>query len=95
MEGKIRSYVNELFKNAPKNKKAQELKEEICANLLDKYHELVEKGLSESELSSVVCSNMLNICLGGKGRIDAGDLCLPVEKQKVLLPCGTTTRWSL
>lgn len=46
-------------------------------------------------LSSVVCSNMLNICLKGKGRIDAGDLCLPVEKQKVLLPCGTTTRWSL
>ena len=49
MEEKIRSYVNELFKNAPKNKKAQELKEEIYANLLDKYHELVEKGLDEAQ----------------------------------------------
>lgn len=45
-------------------------------------------------LSSVVCKNMLEIFLGGlKGHIDAGDLCLPVEDQSVLLPCGTTTRW--
>lgn len=44
-------------------------------------------------LSSVVCSNMLNICIDKKGKIDAGDLCLPVEGQKILLPCGTTTRW--
>ena len=58
MEGKIRSYVNELFKNAPKNKKAQELKEEICTNLLDKYHELVEKGLSESEAFENVKENV-------------------------------------
>ncbi len=46
-------------------------------------------------LSAVVCRNILQICLAGRGGgIDAGDLALPVEGQKVLLPCGTTTRWS-
>ena len=45
-------------------------------------------------LSSVVCRNMLDICLAGRaGRIEAGDLVIPVENQGVLLPCGTTTRW--
>ncbi len=46
-------------------------------------------------LSAVVCRNMLEICLVGRGgSIDAGDLVLPVEGQRVLLPCGTATRWS-
>ncbi len=44
-------------------------------------------------LSSVVCRNLLRICLPAHGEIDAGDLVLPVENQGVLLPCGTTTRW--
>lgn len=47
-------------------------------------------------LSSVVSGNLLRICLKERGgMIDAGDLCLPVENQKVLLPCGTTTRWHI
>ncbi|MEA5003106.1 MAG: class I SAM-dependent methyltransferase [Christensenella sp.] len=46
-------------------------------------------------LSSVVCKNILEISLGKRGgSIDAGDLCLPVEGQNILLPCGTTTRWT-
>lgn len=44
-------------------------------------------------LSSVVCSNLLKICIGSHGSIQAGDLCLPVEHQSLYLPCGTTTRW--
>ncbi|MEG0258095.1 MAG: class I SAM-dependent methyltransferase [Christensenella sp.] len=47
-------------------------------------------------LSSVVCRNFLNICLEGRGgSIEAGDLCLPIKDQSVLLPCGTTTRWQV
>ncbi len=45
-------------------------------------------------LSSVVCRNLLGICLKNRGgSIQAGDLVIPVENQAVLLPCGTTTRW--
>ncbi len=43
-------------------------------------------------LSSVVGSNLLRICLP-QGQVQAGNLCLPVQGQDVLLPCGTTTRW--
>lgn len=43
-------------------------------------------------LSSVVGADLLKICLP-KGSVEAGDLCLPVQDQHVLLPCGTTTRW--
>ncbi len=44
-------------------------------------------------LSSVVCSNLLAIGIRQTGTIEAGDLCIPVENQPILLPCGTTTRW--
>lgn len=46
-------------------------------------------------LSSVVTANMLHLCLEKKrgGRIQAGDLALPVEQSGVFLPCGTTARW--
>jgi 23S rRNA (cytosine1962-C5)-methyltransferase len=43
-------------------------------------------------LSSLVCSNLLQLCLP-KGIIKAGNLALPVKNQDILLPCGTTTRW--
>lgn len=43
-------------------------------------------------LSSLVCSNLLQLCLP-KGKIKAGNLTLPVKNQDILLPCGTTTRW--
>jgi len=43
-------------------------------------------------LSPVVGADLLSICLP-KGTVEAGDLCLPVQGQDVLLPCGTTTRW--
>ncbi len=44
-------------------------------------------------LSSVVSRNILALCLGKHGRIDAGTLVLPQKNSSVLLPCGTTARW--
>lgn len=43
-------------------------------------------------LSYLVSRNMLSLCLPD-GRIEGGDLALPVQLQNVLLPCGTTARW--
>lgn len=49
-----------------------------------------------TNLSSVVTSNILQICLGSRhGATDAGDLVLPVENSPLYLPCGTTARWSM
>lgn len=47
-----------------------------------------------TNLSSVVTGNIIKMYLGDrKGRLDAGDLCLPIQDSKLLLPCGTTARW--
>lgn len=43
-------------------------------------------------LSGVVTANMLRIVTGG-GKVDAGDLVIPTQTG-VLLPCGTTARWT-
>lgn len=42
MEEKLKRYVDDIFENAPKTKKAYELKEEITSNLTDKYNDLVK-----------------------------------------------------
>ena len=44
---KIKEYVEELFENTPKNKKSMEFKEELLANLLEKYNDLVESGMEK------------------------------------------------
>jgi hypothetical protein len=41
MHEKLRKSVEELFENAPKTHRATELKEELLANLTDKYDDLV------------------------------------------------------
>ncbi len=42
MEEKLKIYVDDIFENAPKTKKAYQLKEEITSNLTDKYNDLVK-----------------------------------------------------
>lgn len=43
-------------------------------------------------LSYLVSKNIISICIRG-GKIEGGDLAIPVQLQNVLLPCGTTARW--
>ena len=57
MSNKIRSKVELLFEEAPKTKKAFELKEELIVNLTEKYDDLVESGKSPDEAyNSVIAS---------------------------------------
>lgn len=59
---KFRVKLNELFENAPQTSRARELKEELLANLMDRYNDLVASGKSEEEA--------FNIALSGIGDID-------------------------
>lgn len=59
---KFRGRLDELFENAPQTNKARELKEELLANLLDKYNDLISSGKSEDEA--------FNITIAGIGDID-------------------------
>lgn len=47
MYDKLRTHVDELFYSAPKTRKAQELKEEILANLIDRYNDFLDNGKNE------------------------------------------------
>lgn len=49
MNDKIRMHVNELFKDAPNNKKSNDLKDEIISNAVDKYNDLIKEGKKENE----------------------------------------------
>lgn len=49
MYDKLRTHVDELFYSAPKTRKAQELKEEILANLIDRYNDFLDNGKNEMD----------------------------------------------
>lgn len=58
MQDNIRSYIEREFENAPKSRKVEELKEELCANLLDKYQDLVANGKTEVEAYNTVVNSI-------------------------------------
>lgn len=45
----LKKSLDELFENAPKTNRANELKEELLANLIDKYNDLISSGKKEDE----------------------------------------------
>lgn len=49
MRDKIVEKFNQLFEDAPKTRKALELKQEMLQNALDKYEDLVQEGHSEED----------------------------------------------
>ncbi len=58
---RIRSYVNELFADAPKTKKALDLKEEVCSNLIDKFVDLTGQGMAEEEAYNAAVASIGDI----------------------------------
>lgn len=59
---RFRERLDELFENAPQTNRASELKEELLANLMDKYNDLLSSGKSEEDA--------FNIAMGGIGDVD-------------------------
>lgn len=49
MNEKIKKHLDELFADAPKTRKAMELKEEMLRNSMDKYQDLLSEGYSEED----------------------------------------------
>ncbi|ADK16338.1 MULTISPECIES: permease prefix domain 1-containing protein [Clostridium] len=58
MHERLRNSVEELFENAPKTHRATELKEELLANLIDKYDDLVSSGKGEEEAFKIAISSI-------------------------------------
>lgn len=49
MEQRLRQYVDALFTDMPNTARAAEVRDEIYANVLDRYHDLVSSGLTPQE----------------------------------------------
>lgn len=61
MSDTIRNYVEKLFEEAPKTRKATELKEEMIANLTEKLTDLTQGGKSYDEAFNLVVSGIGDI----------------------------------
>lgn len=58
---KIKEYINDLFKNAPKTQKTEKFKEELLANLLDKYYDLLKNNIEDEVAYKKVILSIGNI----------------------------------
>lgn len=57
----IKSYLNNMFAGLPKNAQMDDLKNNMLANMEDKYNELKRQGKSENEAIGIVISEFGNI----------------------------------
>lgn len=81
MNDKIKAHVNALFANAAKGSYVNEVKEELLANLNDKYNDMIQSGKSEDEAFVLVISGIGDI---GNLLNDLGQSTeyKPIERQK-------------
>ncbi len=57
----IRNYIDNMFASLPKTTEMKQLRDEILANMEDKYHELIHDGKSENEAIGIVIAEFGNI----------------------------------
>lgn len=58
---KIKLYIEDAFEGIPHSRQSFELKEEIYANLIEKYNDQIEKGISEQEAYNIAVSSIGDI----------------------------------
>lgn len=61
MNSKIKNYVDVIFQDVPRTKKATELKEEIASNLNERFEDYMAQGKSETESYGLAVANMGDI----------------------------------
>ena len=58
---KLKKYIEDLFKDYPKTKKTRELKEELLADLSEKYNDLINDGKSEIDAYQEIIASIGDI----------------------------------
>ena len=68
---------------------------ELCTNVLSDNPLFFLINSYTTGISSTVLANILNLTVNKKhkGKIDAGEIGLPMENSKLVLPCGIYGRW--
>lgn len=58
MSQKISAYIDVLFSGVPRSKKAVELREEVLANMTERFNDYLAEGMSENQAYSLTVANM-------------------------------------
>ncbi|NLY81300.1 MAG: hypothetical protein GX078_00790 [Clostridiales bacterium] len=61
MNKKIQNYVETLFSDIPRSKKANDLKEEILSNMSERFEDYIKDGKTENQAYSLVISSLGDI----------------------------------
>ena len=61
MNAKIESYINSLFLEIPRTKKAMELRDELMSNMDERYEDYLREGKNESQAYSLTVASMGDI----------------------------------
>jgi hypothetical protein len=88
MHDKIRAHVEGLFEQAPRNRRTAELKDELIANLSDRYDDLVSRGQDEFAAFTAVIDGIgdFNELIGGLKEAEQQDPeVIQMDKQKSAL----------
>lgn len=84
MEERLRNHVNGLFESAPKTRKAFELREEIFANLKEKYDDLIKQGAQPEEAYEIVIASIGDVdeLIGSLKDHNTADFTQDLERNK-------------
>lgn len=61
MEEKLKAYVYACFEEAPRNASTIETREEICANVIERYHDLLRSGATQEEAYDIARRSVGNV----------------------------------
>lgn len=82
MDEKIRKHINELFKEAPKTRRAVELKEEMTQNTIEKYEDLIAEGHQEEDAFQIVVGSIGDVTELFEDLKDRSLFLLPEEQRR-------------
>lgn len=82
MNERIRKHISELFADAPKTRKAAELKEEMAQNAIEKYQDLVNEGYQEEDAFRNVIGSIGDVTELFDGLKDRDPLAISEEDRK-------------
>lgn len=68
---------------------------ELCTKVLSSKPLFFLINSYTTGISNIVLSNILNLTLGKlfDGKIESGEIGIPMENSKLILPCGIYGRW--
>ncbi len=82
MNEKIRKHINELFREAPRTRRAVELKEEMAQNTIEKYEDLIAEGYQEEDAFRIVIDSIGDVTELFEDLKDRSLFLLPEEQRR-------------